>query len=185
MALRTSLQQLQYLFVDLNRINRRPWRWSTCWFEPAGIVIVSYRLERSLYLLLGGLWPLIRALLAPIRFLLRPWLGRSTIHYEADIGPGFRVLHPELGVVISAKTIAGRNLILTGGNCIGGRSPLSNGDLCIGDNVQLGANAVILGPVRLGDRIQIGAGAVVVHDCEGNCNLVGVPARALVQDDDK
>ena len=48
--------------------------------------------------------------------------------------------------------------------CIGGRKALDAGDIHIGDNVLLGANAVVLGPITVGDDARIGAGAVVVRD---------------------
>ena len=127
-------------------------------------VLASYRIERALFLTRGPAWPLLKVLLSPMIFLLRPWIAAGEINYHADIGSGLRVLHPSLGVVISGKTQAGKNLVLVGGNCIGGRRALKNGDLVIGDNVTLGANAVILGPVRIGNKVQIGVGAVVITD---------------------
>jgi len=50
----------------------------------------------------------------------------------------------------------------------------------IGDNCSLGANAVILGPVRLGNDIEFSASALVVNDCpDDNFLLLGVPAKAI------
>lgn len=52
----------------------------------------------------------------------------------------------------------------------------------IGNNVNLGANAVILGPVILGDNVTIGALALVNKDFESDCTLVGVPAKQIRKD---
>ena len=93
--------------------------WYSLWFQHTFIVVLNYRINRFLYLLLGEAWSAIRTILAPLLFLLRPWGGGCDIHYKADIGPGFHILHPGFGVVISAKTRAGKNLLLVGGNCIG------------------------------------------------------------------
>ncbi|MFN0247150.1 MAG: DapH/DapD/GlmU-related protein [Kofleriaceae bacterium] len=79
--------------------------------------------------------------------------------------------------MISGKTVAGRDLVLVGGNCVGGRRPLEHGDIKIGDNVLLGANACILGPISIGDNVRIGAGAIVVHDT-GNDEVVVAPVAA-------
>jgi len=49
----------------------------------------------------------------------------------------------------------------------------------LGDNVNLGANAVILGPVVLGDNITIGALAMVNRDFDSDCTLVGIPAKQI------
>jgi serine acetyltransferase len=90
-----------------------------------------------------------------------------------------RILHQTLGVVVSKYTVAGEHLTLTSGNCIGVRRALRPGDIVLGDHVTLGANAVVLGPVRIGDRVRVGAGAVVVRDAEAGSVLVGVPAAPL------
>jgi len=49
----------------------------------------------------------------------------------------------------------------------------------IGDNVNLGANAVILGPVVLGDNINIGALAMVNKSFGSDCTLVGIPVKMI------
>jgi serine O-acetyltransferase len=136
--------------------------------------------------LFGRLHVVFKFLLSPVLFLVRPWTGAADIHYRAEIGKGLKILHPALGVVVSGMTITGRNLVLTGGNCIGGRRALRRGDVTLGDNVELGANAVILGPVRLGNNGRVGAGAVVTRDCGDDQVLVGIPAlsRARVGDVD-
>ncbi|MBK8022805.1 MAG: hypothetical protein IPK19_15560 [Chloroflexi bacterium] len=184
--IRTALQQFSWLYIDLKKINRHhPLRWLTCWFSMSALAVIEYRLMRFGYLLLGRGYPAIHALTLPLRFLLRPWFGTNCeIHYEADIGPGFRVLHPSLGVVVSAHTKAAYNLVLTGGNCIGtsgGRGEgLERNE--IGGDVYLAAQANIIGPVRVGNRVVIGAGAVLVKDALDKQVVVGVPARPLIKE---
>ena len=41
----------------------------------------------------------------------------------------------------------------------------------------IGAGAVILGNIKIGDNVQVGANAVVTHDIPDNCVALGVPAR--------
>ncbi|WP_407032772.1 DapH/DapD/GlmU-related protein [Polluticaenibacter yanchengensis] len=102
------------------------------------------------------------------------------IHYKADVKGGLLVLHPSVGVVISGRSIIGSNLTLTGGNVIGGRGGTEYGGIQIGDNCGLGANAVILGPVKLGRNISVGSLACVLKDCNvDGTTLVGVPAKAI------
>lgn len=174
--------QLRYLGFELKlMVNNRWWRWITCWFGGSTGVIVSYRLDRFFFLLLGKAWPLLRILFFPLFLFLRLISANHQIHYQADIGKGLRVLHPPLGIVVSGNTIAGKNLILTGGNCIGGRESMVHGDLVLGDNVTLGANAVILGPVHIGNDVSIGAGAVVIDSTPDRVVLVGVPAKIVKQ----
>lgn len=49
----------------------------------------------------------------------------------------------------------------------------------LGDNVNVGAGANIIGPVHIGDNAIIGAGAVVVSDIPENAIAVGVPAKVI------
>jgi serine O-acetyltransferase len=48
----------------------------------------------------------------------------------------------------------------------------------IGNGVDIGAGAKLLGRIRIGDRVLIGANAVVVKDVPADCIAVGVPAVA-------
>src|SRR5574337_173478 len=93
-----AIMQLRYLCCELKLIvNRRWWRWLTCWFGGTSTILISYRLDRFFYLLLGDLWPLIRILFFPFFLFLR-FLGAShDIHYQADIGKGLKILHHNLG----------------------------------------------------------------------------------------
>jgi serine acetyltransferase len=147
--------------------------------SAAFVVVAAYRLGRFCYLLFGPAWGGIRLVFQPLALLLRPWLGACEIHYGSDIGPGLKILHPALGVVVSKHARIGRNCVLVGGNCLGGRKRMQAGDLMIGDGVLVGANAVVLGPARIGDGVRIGAGAVVVGDAPDRAVLVGVPARVV------
>jgi serine acetyltransferase len=158
-------QQLEHLAAETRALTGEGWwRWGSVWFTDAFWTLASYRMSRAGYLALGRGWSVARIAIAPALYAVRPWSGRCEIHYRADIDRGLRVLHPTLGVVVSAKTVAGRNLTLVGGNCIGSRKDLEGGEIRIGHEVLLGANAIVLGPITVGDDVKIGAGAVVVHD---------------------
>jgi len=49
----------------------------------------------------------------------------------------------------------------------------------IGNRVDIGAGAKILGAITIGDDVAIGANAVVIEDVPSNFIAVGVPARLL------
>jgi serine O-acetyltransferase len=42
--------------------------------------------------------------------------------------------------------------------------------------VDVGTGAVLLGPIKIGNNVSIGANAVVLTDVPDNCIAVGVPA---------
>lgn len=49
----------------------------------------------------------------------------------------------------------------------------------IGNNVYVGANAVVIGGIKIGNNVIIGAGAVVNKDVPDNCTVVGNPMRII------
>lgn len=59
-----------------------------------------------------------------------------------------------------------------------------NGVYCptIGNNVTINAGAKVIGNVHIGDNSIIGANAVVVKDVPSNCTVVGVPAYIIKKD---
>lgn len=176
--------QCFYLIYELKCIvNNRWWRWLTCWFSSSTGVIVSYRIDRFGFLLFRRAWPILRLFVMPIFWFLRLLGANHEIHYSADIGPGLKVLHGSLGVVVSGVAVAGRHLTLTGGNCIGKCRPMKPGELVLGDDVELGVNAVILDPLQIGNHVQIGAGSVVIADAPDTVVLAGVPARIIKYQD--
>jgi serine acetyltransferase len=178
--LKKALEQFYFLSYDLSLIVNRQWyRWVTCWFGGSAGVITSYRIDRSGFLLFKRSWGAIRLLFYPLFLFLRLLSSNHNIHYAGEIGKGLLILHPALGIVVNGHITAGENLTLTGGNCLGGRRKLKSGDFIIGNNVSLGANAVILGPIKIGNHVSIGAGAVVVHDAPDNVVLAGVPAEII------
>lgn len=59
------------------------------------------------------------------------------------------------------------------------KQPRKYAEVIIGDDVWIGANAVILPGVRIGDHSIIGAGAAVTKDIPENSIAVGVPARVI------
>lgn len=79
-------------------------------------------------------------------------------------------------IVINSNSRIGENLVLHGSNCIG-NSGTDSACPIIGDNVELGVGAVVIGNVKIGDHVKIGANATCVKSCERNyVTLVGTPA---------
>lgn len=79
---------------------------------------------------------------------------------HATIGGGFKILHG-WGVVINSKAVIGNNFTVVSGALIGATH---TGQPIIGDNVLVGAHALLLGNIVVGDSVEIGAGAIVTHD---------------------
>jgi serine O-acetyltransferase len=94
---------------------------------------------------------------------------------EAQIGRHFIIDHFG-GIVISGYARFGDNCRVRNGVVVGVQHVGEQCGPSIGNNVDIGAGAKILGPVRIGDNVVIGANAVVISDVPANCLAVGVPA---------
>lgn len=107
------------------------------------------------------------------------------IHPGAKIGKGLFIDHG-MGVVIGETSIIGDNVLLYQGVTLGGTG-LEKGKRhpTIGNNVVIGTGAKILGNITVGDNSYIGANAVVIKDVPPNSTVVGVPGRITKQDGKK
>ncbi|MBD8080590.1 serine O-acetyltransferase [Cellulosimicrobium arenosum] len=99
------------------------------------------------------------------------------IHPGARIGRRLFIDHG-MGVVVGETAVVGDDVVLFHTSTLGGRS-MRRGKRhpTLGDRVVVGAGAKILGPVWVGDDAQVGANAVVVKDVPAGAVAVGVPAR--------
>jgi serine O-acetyltransferase len=96
---------------------------------------------------------------------------------SAVIGGGLRIWHFG-GIFINPGVVIGRNCTLRQGVTIGNR--VDGGPVpVVGDDVEFGAYAQVLGGIKLGDRCKIGAMALVIKDVPDDATAIGVPARVL------
>jgi len=96
---------------------------------------------------------------------------------EAEIGKNFVIDHFG-GIIISGYARFGNNCRIRNGVVIGLRNMDEPIAPILGDDVDIGAGAKLLGPIRIGDRVAIGANAVVLIDIPSDHIAVGVPAIA-------
>jgi serine O-acetyltransferase len=94
---------------------------------------------------------------------------------EVEIGNKFIIDHFG-GIVVSGYAKFGDNCRLRNGVVIGLKNVNEPIAPQLGDNVDIGAGAKILGPITVGNNVHIGANAVVIQDVPDNSIAVGVPA---------
>ncbi len=94
---------------------------------------------------------------------------------EVDIGRGFVIDHFG-GIVISGYARFGDNCRIRNGVVVGLRHTSTPVAPTIGNNVDIGSGAKILGDIRIGNNVSIGANAVVLCDVPDDHIAVGVPA---------
>jgi len=95
---------------------------------------------------------------------------------EAVVGRRLVIEHA-FDIVVSGDAVLGDDVILRNGVTIGLRHTLHRGSPVIGNRCDIGAGAKLLGPIRIGDDVAIGANAVVITDVPSNSIAIGVPAR--------
>jgi serine O-acetyltransferase len=94
---------------------------------------------------------------------------------EATVGRRFTIEHFG-GIIISGDAVFGDDCVIRNGVTVGLRRTGVRGAPALGNRVDIGAGAVILGSITVGDDVSIGANAVVLQDVPANSIAVGVPA---------
>jgi serine O-acetyltransferase len=126
----------------------------------------------------------------------RPWRSGMTLvyfalyrhvrnHYGIELPfsakLGRRVVFEHQGaIVIHGGSVIGDDCIIRQGVTLGNRTLNAPFDApVLGNKVNVGAGAKLLGPVRVGDGANIGANSVVLRDVPPGRTAIGIPARVL------
>lgn len=157
--------------VSLGALLRR--YWSTPGFNYSFWMRLAACLRRK-----GRFW-------RPLHYLCRAILhGKSlrygiSIPYNTRIGPGLYIGHYG-GIVLSDAAEIGRDCNINHGVTIGVKYGGKNSGVpAIGDRVFLGPGCVVIGGIRLGNDVAVGANAVVVDSVQDGGVVAGVPARLV------
>ncbi len=140
--------------------------------SPGLHAIWAYRIAHALWVR-GGVWrPVARVFMTFVRS-----VTAVEIHPGAQIGRRFFIDHGS-GVVIGATAIVGDDVMLYHQVTLGGRSMDRNAKRhpTLGDRVVIGAGAKVLGDIEIGNDVQIGANSVVVRDVPAGAVATGIPA---------
>lgn len=113
---------------------------------------------------------------AVIQRLTEVWTGIS-LPPEAAIGPGLLILHFG-GIILNSDAVLGKDCTLHHGVTIGNR--VAGGPSpTIGDRAMIGVGACVLGGIRLGDDVDVGANAVVLTSLPDGAVAAGIPAKVV------
>ena len=99
--------------------------------------------------------------------------------YTVQLGRRVIIEH-QSGIIIHGHSVIGDNCIIRQGVTLGNRYL----DRCfdapkLGARVNVGAGAKILGNLTIGDDVKIGANAVVLSDIPAEQTAVGIPAKII------
>jgi serine O-acetyltransferase len=149
------------------------------WTKPGFRAVAIYRF---------GVWRMTvesKLLRAPLSILYRSLFRHVRnvygieLPYSAQLGRRVIFEH-QGGIVIHGNAVLGDDCIIRQGVTLGNRyldRPFEAP--CLGQRVNVGAGAKVLGKVMLGDDANIGANAVVLSDVPAGRTAVGIPAKLL------
>ncbi len=149
--------------------------WEVLFLYPSVLAIGSHRVAHALHRL--GLKFLARLISQTSR-----GLTGIEIHPGAQIGQGLFIDHG-MGVVVGETAVLRDNVTIYQGVTLGGTGKeRGKRHPTIGNNVVIGTGAKVLGNITISDDVQIGANAVVIRDVPANAVVVGVPGRIVRQE---
>ncbi len=144
-----------------------------------------------------GFWAMAVYRLGRWRYGVRPVLLRKAFSLVYKVL--YKMIQVIAGIELPCEVIVGKNFVIDhfGGIVVNGEARI--GDNCrirtgvviglarvedpcapvIGNNVDIGAGAKLIGRIVIGDNVNIGANSVVTSDVPSNATAVGVPARII------
>jgi serine O-acetyltransferase len=152
------------------RTHERQWTRQGLW------VMVVYRFGNWRYGIRSRALRLPFSILYKLLKLLSEILTGIDLPCEAKVGRRFRIDHFG-GIVISGDAVFGDDCVIRNGVTVGLRHTGHRGAPVIGNRADIGAGAKVLGSISIGDDVAIGANAVVITDVPANSIAVGVPAK--------
>jgi serine O-acetyltransferase len=145
------------------------------WGAQGFWALVVYRFGRWRY----GIKPAaVRKPFSLLYKILYKWIQIVTgieLPCEVELGSNFVIDHFG-GIIISGYAKFGDNCRIRNGVVVGLRNIDEPVAPKIGNNVDIGAGAKLLGPITVGNDVIVGANAVVIRDVPDNSIAVGIPA---------
>jgi serine O-acetyltransferase len=145
------------------------------WGAQGFWALVVYRFGRWRYTVRPALLRKALSLLYRMLYKLVQIVTGIELPCEVPVGRGFVIEHSG-GIVVSGFASFGESCRIRNGVVVGLARVEDPSAPQIGDHVDIGAGAKLLGSIRIGNHVRIGANAVVLCDVPDHSIAVGVPA---------
>lgn len=150
------------------------------WGAQGFWVMLVYRFGRWRYGVRPALLRKLFSLIYKVLFKLVQIVTGIELPCEVVVGRNFVIDHFG-GIVISGYAQFGDDCRIRNGVVVGLKNVKEPTAPVIGNNVDIGAGAKVLGNIRIGNNVVIGSNAVVLIDVPDNSLAVGVPATIKVR----
>ena len=148
------------------------------WSQQGFWVMIVYRYGRWRYGIKNSLLRKPFSLLYRFLYKTVQILTGIELPCEVPVGKNFRIDH--FGdIIISGYASFGDDCIIRNGVTVGLKNIEEKAAPKIGNNVNIGAGAKLLGNITIGDNVDVGANAVVIASVPANSIAVGIPARII------
>jgi serine O-acetyltransferase len=150
--------------------------------NPGFIFTLMYRIERYFIIHKNPLLHYLGWFFYPFYFLFSYYVFDTDISPQVKIGSGLYIHNR--GIIFTNAAVVGNNAIFigpitVGTKGLGGHTRYNRAAPNIGDNVTVFTGARIIGGVKIGNNVYVGANAVVVKDIPANSVVGGVPAKII------
>lgn len=150
-------------------------RHGSSWTEPAFVSLLIYRYGRWAWhrknpvarWFANKLYGLMKVFILNVT---KVWIPPGT-----TIGRDFHIIHAEGSLSIHPDSVIGDRCGVMHNVTIG--TNMGPGAPVIGDDVFVGVNSTVLGPIRIGDRVRIGANTAVTTNVPSDSIVIGSPAK--------
>ena len=160
---------------------REDWRTYEGDFSRQGLwVMVVYRFGQWRYRIRPSLLRKPFSLLYKLMRVFSHILTGIELPCETRVGRRLRIEHFG-GIIVSGDAVIGDDVVIRQGVTIGLKRTHERGAPVIGNRVDIGAGAKLLGAITIGDDAVIGANAVVIKDVPAGALAVGIPARIILR----
>ncbi|NTU52436.1 MAG: serine acetyltransferase [Chlorobiaceae bacterium] len=148
------------------------------WGQQGFWVMVVYRFGRWRYGIKNALFRKPFSLLYKLLYKMVQILTGIELPCEVPVGRNFRIDH--FGdIIISGYASFGDDCIIRNGVTVGLKNIEEKAAPKIGNDVNIGTGAKLLGNITIGNHVDIGANAVVITPVPDNSIAVGIPARII------
>ena len=126
---------------------------------------IKYRLSRPYYMFINIIYSMVKGL---------PVIGCFTCDMRYSNLPASTYIPHPFAIVISEHVKIGERCMICQCSTLGSRLDGTFGAPIVGNDVIIGAGALVLGPVFVGDNAQIGASSIVLRDVPAGATVKGV-----------